>query len=86
MACRLYSDALEAVRSSLQSTNEVLRLKAAIYVIGKVEMIDVSRQDPEAEIKKLCTRTEEPDWGVVTSYEVLDKDMYNKMMKENGLK
>ena len=32
--CGLYANALQAVKDSLKSSNEALRLKAAIYVIG----------------------------------------------------
>lgn len=83
--CGLYADALQAVRSSLQSKNEALRLKAAMYVIGKVEMIDASIQDPEAEIRKQCTSIETPSLDLFQPYEKFDKDKYNEMMKDNGL-
>lgn len=83
--CGLYADALQAVRNCLQSTNEALRLKAAMYVIGKVEMIDTSRQDPEAEIKKLCTHIEDGNMGFFKPYEVFDEAQYNELMKDNGL-
>lgn len=83
--CGLYANALQAVKDSLKSSNEALRLKAAIYVIGKVELIDTSRQDPEAEIKKLCTSMETLglDWS--QPYEKFDKDKFKELMKENGL-
>lgn len=83
--CGLYADALQAVRSSLQSTNETLRLKAAMYVIGKIEMIDASRQDPEAEIRKACTTIEEDGWDLLQPYEKFDESKYKELMKENGL-
>jgi len=84
--CGLYAEALEAVRGCLQSTNEAARLKAAMYVIGKVEMIDASRQDPEAEIRKLCTSIESPlDWDVIKPHKVLDERKYKELMKDNGL-
>ena len=83
--CGLYADALQAVRSSLQSTNETLRLKAAMYVIGKVEMIDASRQDPETEIRKACTTIEEAGWDLLQPYENFDESKYKELMKENGL-
>ena len=84
--CGLYAEALNAVQGCLQSTNEAVRLKAAMYVIGKVEMIDASRQDPEAEIRKLCTSMESPlDWDSLEPHEVLDEAKYKELMKDNGL-
>lgn len=84
--CGLYSEALEAVKRCLKSPNEAVMLKTAMYVLGKVEMLDVSRQDPEAEIKKLCTYTEDHSWDLLTPTEVVDEEKYNQMMIENGLK
>ena len=84
--CGLYAEALNAVQGCLQSPNEATRLKAAMYVIGKVEMIDASRQDPEAEIRKLCTSMESPfDWDEMEPHEVLDEAKYKELMKDNGL-
>ena len=81
--CGLYAEALNAVQGCLQSPNEATRLKAAMYVIGKVEMIDASRQDPEAEIRKLCTSISTTDWDF--SQEVFDEGRYKELMKDNGL-
>lgn len=83
--CGLYADALDTIKLILQKGSYVLRLKAAMYVIGKVEMIDASRQDPEAEIRKLCTSIDNPSWDLLQPTEVLDKDKYNELMKDNGL-
>lgn len=83
--CGLYDEALQAIRNSLQSNNDLLRLKAAMYVISKVEMIDASQQNPEEEIRKLCTHTEtQMDWSDLQR-EVFDEKKYKEMMKDNGL-
>ena len=79
--CGLYANAIDAVKGCLESVNEATRLKAAMYVIGKVELMDTSKQNPEEEIKKLCTSSD-LDWGDFTS---LDKTKYKEMMKEYGL-
>ena len=83
--CGLHTEALNALRNCLQSSNEAVRLKAAMYVIGKVEMIDASRQDPEAEIKKLCTHIEDGNIDFFKPYEVFDEAQYKELIKENGL-
>lgn len=83
--CGLYDEALQAIRSSLQSNNDLLRLKAAMYVISKVETIDVSQQNPEQVIRKLCTHTKSViEWDDLEKV-VFDEDKYNEMMKDNGL-
>ena len=83
--CGLYDEALQAIRSSLQSNNDLLRLKAAVYVISKVEMIDSSQRNPEQVIRRLCTHTESAvDWNDLQR-EVFDEEKYKEMMKDNGL-
>ena len=79
--CGLYKEALEAVKDCLKSPNEALRLKTAMYVISKVEILDTSKQNPVKEIEKLCTS----DWTDGFDDKVLDKKQFNKLMEENGL-
>lgn len=79
--CGLYKDALEAVKDCLKSPNEALRLKTAMYVISKVEILDTSKQNPVKEIEKLCTS----DWTDDFDGKVLDEEQFNKLMEENGL-
>lgn len=78
----LYADALQAVKDTLQSDNEAARLKAAMYVIGKIELIDTSQQDPVEAIKKLCTSSAFPDFD---DYVTFDSKKYDALMLENGL-
>lgn len=75
----LYGDALQALKDTLKSENEQAKLKAAMYVLGKIEMIDTSQQDPVEEIKKLCTS----DLG--GDYMNFDSKKYDALMLENGL-
>lgn len=83
--CGLYAEALNSVHDCLKSKNEAVKLRAAMYVIGKVEMIDASIQDPEAEIRKLCTETINPNWDMFAAYDKLNEAKYKELMKENGL-
>ncbi len=80
--CGLYADAMQAVKDTLKSDNEAARLKAAMYVISKVELMDTSRQDPEAEIRKLCTYSTFPS---ADDYVTFDQTKFDSLMKENGL-
>lgn len=81
--CGLHNEALAALKNCLQSDNDAIRLKAAMYVIGKVEMIDTSKQDPKEEIKKACTSYIE--WNVAQPLENFDQQQYDELLKENGL-
>ena len=78
----LYEDALQAVRDTLKSDNEAARLKAAMYVMGKIELLDTSQQDPVEEIKKLCTSNAIPDWEDYTTF---DSKKFDALMLENVL-
>lgn len=80
--CGLYGDALQALKDTLKSDNEPARLKAAMYILGKIEMIDTSQQDPVEEIKKLCTTSAFPD---VDDYISFDSKKYDALLLENGL-
>lgn len=83
--CGLYEEALSAVKDCLRSPNEAIKLKTAMYIIGKIELIDASRQDPEVEIRKLCT--DNVAWNdMFDAVETFDKEKYNALMLENGLK
>lgn len=76
----LYEDALQAVRDTLKSDNESARLKAAMYVIGKIELIDTSQQDPVEAIKKICTAD-----AFDEEYITFDNKKFDALMLENGL-
>lgn len=78
----LYGDALQALKDTLKSENEQAKLKAAMYVLGKIEMIDTSQQDPVEAIKELCTSSAFPD---VDDYVTFDNKKYDALMLENGL-
>ncbi len=76
----LYEDALQAVRETLKSDNEAARLKAAMYVIGKIEIMDTSQQNPVEEIKKICTAD-----AFDEEYITFDNKKFDALMHENGL-
>ena len=53
-----------------------------MYVMGKIELLDTSQQDPVEEIKKLCTSNAIPDWEDYTTF---DSKKFDALMLENGL-
>lgn len=78
----LYGDALQALKDTLNSDNEPAKLKAAMYILGKIELIDTSQQDPVEEIKKLCTTSAFND---IDDYIKFDSNKFDALMLENGL-
>lgn len=77
----LYSEALQAIRQNLSSPNESIRMKAATYIIDKIQSSDVGETSPENIIRKQCTSNEiENPWPTY-----FDEKKFEDKMKENGL-
>ena len=77
----LTNEALAAIRQSLQSSNEATRLKAAIWLIERVESATVGYTDPRAALKDEQTKETFGDWGGPK----LDTAGYRKRLTELGL-
>lgn len=77
----LYNDALEAVKGCLASENESIRLKAAMWIIGKIEDNPIEDTDARQVLKREATKD-------MVSWETtkLDEREYQKLLAENGLK
>lgn len=82
----LYEEALKAVKSCLASENESIKLKTAMWIIGKVEECPIGGTNAREALKAEATRTESifPDWE--TEREVFDEKQYKKLLAANGLK
>lgn len=82
----LYNDALKAVKQSLSSDNESIKLKTAMWIIAKVEKNPIGNTDAREVLRKQATQTEclLPDWEV--EKEVFNEIEYQKLLDENGLK
>ncbi|MFO7830171.1 MAG: phBC6A51 family helix-turn-helix protein [Bacteroidales bacterium] len=78
----LHETAIQKVKDVLENGNANAKLKAAFYIIDKVNELTVGESDLREMIKKKCTFSELEDWNL----NKLDEDKYNQLCKENGIK
>lgn len=77
----LADTALSAIRDSLTSTNEAVRLRAAIWVVERVNEAPVGGTDFRAELRKECTYTDFGGWDGDTFH----AKEYNDKLVELGI-
>lgn len=85
----LYEDAFNVIKESLSSDNPnpTTRLKAAMWIIQKVDSSIIGNTDPRKVLQKACTTKEKLfSWDEDEEKEVFDTDKYQKLLKENDLK
>lgn len=79
----LYETAINSLRDCLESTNQPIRLKAAQYIIDKIQQTSIGETSPEKVFRKQCTSDLGDDvWANCTQF---DEKKYNQLIKENGL-
>lgn len=84
----LYNDALQVIRASLQSSNDSIRLKAAMMVIARVEATQIGDTDAKEVLRKAATH-HQSSWSemfdeIDKGEDVLDEKLYKTLLKENG--
>lgn len=80
----LSGEALSVIRHSLKSENENARLKSAIWLLEKMSKEEVGACNPFSVIKEEATF---PDiWQIDDITPVFHKNVYEKKLKELGLK
>ncbi len=78
----LIDSAYKAIRESLNSKNESIRLKAALSVIDRIKDVEVGGTDPERIIRHQCTQYATLDsLGSVN----FDSKKFRLLMKDNHL-
>lgn len=77
----LYNDAIKAMKESLKSENESVRLKTAMYIIEKVEKREIGNHDIRDVLKKKATN----DPFQFERNLVFNKEKYEQLLRENGL-
>jgi hypothetical protein len=77
----LYNKAVEAIQDSIKSDNEAVKLKAAFWLIDRLEAQSIGETTPREMIKKLCTHN---NWIVDTN--TLDEAKYKQLCRENNIK
>lgn len=78
----LHNQAVATVRELMTTGNESTRLKAALWLLEKVEAVEVGDTNVRAVLKARCTHGFE-NWGELTPQ--LDKSEYKRALKEYGL-
>jgi len=78
----LYNDSVKAIKDSINSSNQTLRFKAAIWLIEQLNNLSFDETDPIEMIKKECI-VNNLDFDFSTSF---DENKYKLLLKENGLK
>ncbi|MCB0553020.1 MAG: hypothetical protein KDD02_05665 [Phaeodactylibacter sp.] len=77
----LYKDALDAIRASLQSENESVKLKTAMYVIERIDNLSIGTTNAKEMIREQCKSTMFSE----VSYERFDQEKYEQLCRENNL-
>lgn len=76
----LQGQALQALKDSLASDNESVKLKAAVWLIERLASIEVGGSEPKEVIKRICS---EPYWD--DSAVFVNERKYKAMLLEEGL-
>ena len=77
----LHQQAVATIKQLITIGSEVTRLKAATWVLDKVEAIEVGETNIRRVLKEQCTTTNN-GWGDFTNF---DENEYNKQLKVLGL-
>lgn len=80
----LMDEAVTAIRESLNSTNESVRLKAASYIIDKLQNVEVGKTDIVEAVKAEATYSDTDRWGITEN--VFHENEYRDRLQELGVK
>lgn len=73
----LQGKAFEAIKTAIEGDNDTARLKAATWVIERIEAIELSNSDPISAIREQCMTEFE--------YVGLDVKRFERLRREHGL-
>ena len=76
----LHQQAIATMRQLIATGNEATRLKAAIWVLEKVEAINIGETNIKQALKAQCTTTD--DWSDFTQF---NEKEYKRQLKAYGL-
>lgn len=77
----LHQQAVATIEQLITTGSEATRLKAATWVLEKVEAIEVGETSIRRALKEQCTTTND-DWGDLTTF---DEEGYKRQLKALGL-
>lgn len=75
----MYEKALSAIKSSMESDNEMVKLKTATWLIEKISTFSYGNGNPVGVIRERCY--EENAWSEPT----FNEEKFQKLLAENGL-
>jgi hypothetical protein len=76
----LYNEAIQAIKEGINSDNEAIRLKSAIWLVDHLNSQSVGETDPRVMIKNLC-----PHNGWIIDTNTIDEAKYKQLCKENNI-
>jgi len=76
----LHADALQAIKDSLQSDNEAIKLKSAMWILDKVASVDIGETNYRKILKAQVIENQKETWRVHS----IDKD-YQKLLSQEGM-
>ena len=79
---KMAGEALSTIQKSLTSENESLRVKSAIWLLDRINKVEVGECNPFEVIRKEATTIDPLDWDKTPSF---NKNVYEKKLKELGL-
>lgn len=79
----LMDEAVTAIRESLNSTNESVRLKAASYIIDKLQNVEVGKTDIVEAVRAEATYSDTGGWDITEN--VFHESEYRDRLKELGV-
>ena len=79
----LMDEAVTAIRESLNSTNESVRLKAASYIIDKLQNVEVGKTDIVEAVRAEATYSDTEGWDITEN--VFHEREYRDRLKELGV-
>ena len=80
----LMDEAVTAIRESLNSTNESVRLKAASYIIDKLQNVEVGKTDIVEAVRAEATYSDTEGWGITEN--VFHDCEYRDRLQDLGVK
>ena len=78
----LIDEAYKAIRESLKSKNESVKLKAALSIIDRLQDVKIGNTDPIQMIRNQCTHQFDFD---IMGTSVFDEERFEQLLKENNL-
>ena len=80
---KMAEEALTTIQKTLKSDNENLRLKSAMWLLDRINKVEVGECNPFEIIRKESTIIDPLDWDKTPTFH---KNIYEKKLKELGLK